>query len=96
MASLGKKIKEIRIANKKSQKEIADIACVDRTLISKIESDKATPSEDFLQLFCKSFNIKVLIDKIEKNNINIIIIALRLRWHSYHHQTQQHQNVLGL
>ena len=76
MASLGKKIKEIRIANKKSQKEIADIACVDRTLISKIESDKATPSEDFLQLFCKSFNIKVLIDKIEKNNINIIIIAV--------------------
>lgn len=76
MASLGKKIKEIRIANKKSQKEIADITCVDRTLISKIESDKATPSEDFLQLFCKSFNIKVSSLKTYKQKVIIDTSAL--------------------
>lgn len=59
MPSLGKKIKEIRLMNNKSQQEIAKEICVDRTLISKIESGKAIPSEDFLKDFCKIFNIQV-------------------------------------
>ena len=76
MPSLGKKIKEIRLMNNKSQQEIAKEICVDRTLISKIESGKAIPSEDFLKDFCKIFNIQVSSLKTYTQKVIIDISAL--------------------
>lgn len=56
---LGNKIKELRTLNSMSQKDLADKLNLERSTISKWETNKSTPSIDDITKLSEVFNISV-------------------------------------
>ena len=56
---LGNKIKESRTLNSMSQEDLADKLNLERSTISKLETNKSTPSIDDITQLSEIFNISV-------------------------------------
>ena len=59
MKNIGKRIKEIRIENKLTQKEFGDKLSVSQDTISLWETGKSLPTAEFLILIAKTFKVSV-------------------------------------
>lgn len=59
--SVGKTIKEIRIAKDLSQKEMVKTLNISTNYLSLIENDKKTPGIHFLKKFSAHYNIPLLL-----------------------------------
>ena len=55
--SFGKRIKELRIAKKLTQEQMADLTGVKRATINSIERDGQRPTIDFLLMFSKAIGM---------------------------------------
>jgi len=52
-------IKELRLKNKISQKQLADLCCVHQTAVSQWENGRTVPDRNSLQLLSKVFGVSV-------------------------------------
>lgn len=70
METLGKKIRKIRDDNGMKQIEFATMLDIDRSYLSKIESDKMIPGRDLLIKISNEFNIPIdwLIDNTSSSH----------------------------
>ena len=59
MTNIGNRIKEIRIENKLTQKQMGDILSVSQDTVSLWETGKSLPTAEFLISMAKNFNVTV-------------------------------------
>ncbi len=55
--SVGSRIKKVRELNNLTQKEFSEIICVTQSYISRVETDKETPTDMLIKLISLQFNI---------------------------------------
>lgn len=51
------RIKQVRKAQRLTQKQLGDILGISRDVIANIENDRVEPNKLFINLFCKEFNV---------------------------------------
>ena len=56
---IGKRLKELRIENKLSQKEFGEILAVSQDTVSLWENGKSLPTAEYLIAISKHFNVSV-------------------------------------
>ena len=56
---IGKRIKEIRLENKLSQKQMGDVLTVSQDTVSLWEKGKSVPTAEYLVLIAKRFCVSV-------------------------------------
>lgn len=59
MDDLGKKLRELREKSGKTQKDMADLLCINRVSYTQYENNKRTPPPDTLKRIAEIFNVSV-------------------------------------
>ncbi len=77
--TLGEQFKKIRAEKGLSQPELAELANIEQSYLSKLENDKSLPSSEVLRKLLKAFKLTLveLIAPLEKNYIknNLLVIS---------------------
>ena len=72
--SLGEQLKQFRQAKKLSQPDLAALAGIEQSYLSKLENDKAIPSNDILRKLTSALDIdlSMLLEKLSPESISAI------------------------
>lgn len=77
--TLGEQLKKLRAEKALSQPELAELAGIEQSYLSKLENDKSLPSNEVLRKLLKAFSLSVaqLLEPLDKNYIknNLLVIS---------------------
>ncbi len=76
--TLGEQFKKIRAEKGLSQPELAELATIEQSYLSKLENDKSLPSNEVLRKLLKAFKLTLveLIAPLEENYIKSNLLAI--------------------
>ncbi|MFK7000747.1 MULTISPECIES: helix-turn-helix domain-containing protein [Flavobacterium] len=57
---VGQKIKEIRVAKKISQQELADLCGIEPSNMSRLEAGRANATLSTLEIVCKNLDVEII------------------------------------
>jgi len=100
--TLGEQFKKIRAEKGLSQPELAELAGIEQSYLSKLENDKSLPSSEVLRKLLKAFNLTLteLISPLDKSYIKDNLLAIndikQLYQQASTQQLNQQRNILYL
>ena len=77
--TLGEQLKKLRAEKALSQPELAELAGIEQSYLSKLENDKSLPSNEVLRKLLSAFSLSVaqLLESLDKSYIknNLLVIS---------------------
>jgi transcriptional regulator with XRE-family HTH domain len=76
--TLGEQFKKLRTEKGLSQPELAELAGIEQSYLSKLENDKSLPSSEVLRKLLSAFNLTLaeLLTPLDKNYIKTNLLAI--------------------
>lgn len=90
--TLGEQFKSLRAKRGLSQPELAELAGIEQSYLSKLENDKSLPSNEVLRKLLNAFSVTLvqLLQPLEQQYIKDNLMAIADVEHLYQQQNEQH------